>query len=63
MQEVEFRDGRRMVPDHIEAMLEGIETYRMTYKDAIKAANQKMLGDRVYKAQQGLIRDHFRETQ
>lgn len=62
MREVEFRDGKRTVPDHVEAMLEGIETYRMTYKQAMKAAEGKMLGDRVYQAQQALIRDHFRET-
>ena len=62
MIEVEFRDGKRLVPEHLGAMMEGIETYRMTFREAVAAAEKKLLGDRVYKAQQALIRDHFRET-
>lgn len=58
-QEMEFRDGVRYVPDHVEAMLSGIDTHTMTYKEAIRAGERKLLEDHVYRAQQKLIRAHF----
>lgn len=61
LQEVEFRDGKRWVHEHVAAMMESIETYRMTYDEAVAAAEKKLLGDLVYGVQQGLISDHFRE--
>jgi hypothetical protein len=60
MAEVEFRDGKREVPDHVGAMVAGLETYTMTYEQAIKAAERRMLEDHVWKAQQSLIDAHFR---
>jgi hypothetical protein len=60
MKELEFRDGRRVVPDHVEAMLSGIDTHTMTYEQAIRAAERKMLGDHVWRAQQSLIDAHFK---
>ena len=62
MKEVEFRDGTRLVPDHVEAMLTGIDTHRLTYREAIKAGEDRIQGDHVYRAQRSLIRDHFKET-
>lgn len=59
MAELEFRDGLREVPDHVEAMLSGIDTHKMTYQEAIRAGEQKLLSDHVYKAQQDLLRSHF----
>ena len=60
MKEMEFRDGQRVVPDHVEAMLSGIDTHTMTYEEAIRAAERKMLSDHVGRAQQSLIDAHFR---
>jgi hypothetical protein len=37
----------------------GLETWTMTYEQAIHEADQRMLRDRLYKAQQDLIRGHF----
>jgi len=62
MKQVEFRDGARNVPDHVAAMLQRIDTHKMTYSRAMKAAEDEVLGDHVYRAQQALIRDHFKET-
>lgn len=61
-QEVEFRDGTQVVPDHVADMVAGLETFKMTYKEAIAAAEKRALGDLVGRAQRELIRAHFRET-
>ena len=37
--EIEFRDGKRVVPAYIANLLSGIETYRFTYEEAISMAN------------------------
>ena len=60
--EVEFRDGWKTVPDHVEAMLTGIETHKYTYDQAIRAAEKAMLEDHILKAQQSLIQTHFRKV-
>lgn len=60
--EIEFRDGWRTVPDHVEAMLSGIETHRYTYEQAIRAADKAMLDDELLRAQQSLIQSHFRKV-
>jgi hypothetical protein len=57
--EVEFRDGWRVVPPHVAAMLESIETWTMTYEQAIARANQDMLSRRLEQAQREVIRQHF----
>ena len=41
-EELEFRDGKRLVPNYIGAILSGLETHRMTYEEAILRANQRM---------------------
>ena len=60
--EVEFRDGVRVVPPHVAAILRGIETHTMTYAEAIEAANQKLTRDLLNKAQQDAITGHFRDN-
>lgn len=59
--DMEFRDGVRSVPDHIEVVLGGIDTRRYTYREAVLAGNRKMLSDKVFRAQQDIIRSHFNE--
>lgn len=58
-----FRDGYRYVPDHVEDMLSGIETWKYTYQQAMDLANQRLMGDKLDKAQRELIREHFKAGQ
>lgn len=60
--ELKFRDGNRYVPDHIEDMLAGVETWKYTYQQAMDNANQRMLQDKLALAQRELIRSHFKVT-
>jgi hypothetical protein len=57
---VEFRDGPRNVPEHVMAMLSGLDTHRMTYQQAIEAANRRMVGDQLQSAQDSMIQQHFK---
>lgn len=58
--EVEFRTGKREVPDHLAEMMNGIETYRMTYEEALDAANKRLATNHVEKAVNAVIDGHFR---
>jgi phage terminase large subunit-like protein len=43
--EMPFRDGDRVIPAYLAAMLDGIDTPRLTYQEALNAMNQKRLYD------------------
>jgi hypothetical protein len=57
---VEFRDGEREIPDHLAAMMQGLETYKMTFDEAVDAANKKLTKDRVNKVMNQIRDQHFR---
>lgn len=59
--EIEFRDGKRMVPDYLAVLLHEIETHRMTYEDAIQAANKRLEADHLNAQQDQFLAAHFRE--
>jgi hypothetical protein len=59
---VEFRDGERLVPHHVGVLMKGLETHTMTYDQAIRAANQALMKNRLAAAQKSLINQHFREN-
>ena len=59
--EYEFRDGKRLVPDYIGALLSGIETHRLTYEEAITVANQKVETDFLNAQQDRILAAHFKE--
>jgi hypothetical protein len=59
--DIEFRDGVRAVPAYLIPLMSGLETYRMTYQEAINATHTKMASDHANKAMGKLIRSHFRE--
>jgi hypothetical protein len=59
--EYEFRDGKRLVPDYIGVLLTGIETHRLTYEEAITAANQKVETDFLNAQQDRILAAHFKE--
>jgi hypothetical protein len=59
--ELEFRDGKRTVPPYIAHLLTGIETYRLTYDEAIAAANKKLESDFINAQQDKILAAHFKE--
>jgi hypothetical protein len=59
--EIEFRDGKRTVPAYIALILTGIETYRLTYDEAIAAANKKIEADFINAQQDKILAAHFKE--
>lgn len=42
MVELEFRDGKRLVPGYLAAAMDGLETYLMTYSEAVDEGNRQM---------------------
>lgn len=61
MTRVEFRDGFREIPSHLAVMMHGIETFRLTYDEAVTAANHKAEADFLNRAVDGIRREHFRQ--
>ena len=59
-QEVEFRDGKRMVPDHLADMMTELKTHTMTFEEAVAKVNWKLAQDHVSAAQDRIIQRHFR---
>lgn len=59
MKKVDFRDGTREVQDHIADFLESLDTYTMTYAAAMRVVNNRFLRDRLDKAQDEAVRQHF----
>lgn len=57
--EMEFRDGKFLVPDHLVAAFKRLETHRMTYAQAIEAANQGMLSDYISAQGGKAVSAHF----
>jgi hypothetical protein len=58
---LEFRDGVRDVPEHVAGMMNGMETWRFPYEEALRVAEQRILADRLNKVQQDIIRDSLRK--
>lgn len=58
--ELTFRDGMRAVPDHVADLLSSVETWKYTYQDAMRVANNELLQRRLMKVQQDMLRDHFK---
>jgi len=59
MAEVEFRDAVREVPDHLADLMAGLDTYRMTYDEAVKEVNRLLQRRPVEKAFDDVIKAHF----
>lgn len=62
MAEVEFRDGKRAVPDHVRDMMAGLDTHKFTYEEAVRLAEKKIVRDRLNEIQSNVIVRHFREN-
>lgn len=61
LREIEFRDGKRLVPEYLGAIMSGLETHRMTYEEAVQAANQRMEADHLNAKRDEILAAHFRE--
>jgi len=57
--ELVFLDGKFVVPDHLAALMGGMETERYRYRDAVDRVNSGMLTDRLQQAQSETIARHF----
>jgi hypothetical protein len=62
MAEVEFRDGKRTIPDHVRDMMVGLDTHKYTYEEASRLADQKILRDQLNAAHTNIVTRHFREN-
>lgn len=60
MVELEFRDGKRLVPEYLAAAMDGLETYLMTYKDAVAEGNRQMTRKVFTRELDKTIIGHFR---
>lgn len=59
--EIEFRDGRRLVPDYLGVLMTGLQTHRMTFEEAVDAANRRMESDHLNAKRDQVLAAHFRE--
>jgi hypothetical protein len=58
--ELEFRDGPRQVPEYLAALMKGIETYRLTYDQAVDQANKRMQSEYLNRQQDAVLKSHFK---
>jgi hypothetical protein len=58
--ELSFRDGKRWVLDHIADRMEGIETFRLTYEEALAESNAKSSRDFINAAGRDFVGKHFK---
>lgn len=60
MPEIEFRDGKRGVPEHVAALLVGVPTYKLTYSEAQEFINLRLENNHVQKAMDKVVNDSLR---
>ena len=58
--QLEFRDGPREVLDHLAVHMKGMETFRMTYPEAVEAVNRKLQKDFIDRAADAVVSEHFK---
>lgn len=56
---LEFRDGKRVVPDYLFPELSLLETHTMTYEQAIRAADEARMGRFLGDRQHDIVIGHF----
>jgi hypothetical protein len=61
MPRLSFRDGDRDVADHVAELLKPIETYRVTYDQAMVAANNRLLQNEVDRRMANVVKEHFQQ--
>lgn len=61
MREVEFRDGKRLVPEHLADMMTTFKTHTLTYEQAVEKANWQLAHDHVDRVFDRIVQSHFRD--
>ena len=59
MKTLEFRDGSFPVTDAVAQHLEALETYQLTYKEAMRKMNDRFLTERINKAHKTAVDEHL----
>lgn len=59
MARVQFRDGARELPEHLAELMAAIDTYKLTYDDAVAEANRKLMSDHLDKTLRKVVSQHF----
>jgi hypothetical protein len=59
MKEVEFRNGKMEVPDHLAVLMAKFQTHQMTYEEALRRLNLDMLSDHLRQAQGRIVSEHL----
>lgn len=60
--ELEFRDGKFVVPEHLAALMTGMDTTMYRYQQAVDSVNSGMLTEHLGKVQQRTIDQHFEKV-
>ena len=60
--ELEFRDGKYVVPDYLADLMSQFDTTMYTRQQAIDKVNSGMLTQRLDRAQQDTIKGHFEKV-
>lgn len=63
MAELEFRDGKRVVPDYMETLMVGLPLHKLTYDQAIAAMNQQAVSGVIDRHMDRMLDRHFKENQ
>lgn len=59
--ELEFRDGKRLVPTYLADLMAGIETFRYSFEEAREMANRRLASDFLGRVQRRIVGDSLRE--
>lgn len=59
MPELEFRDGKREVPDHLAQPMQRIETFRMTYEEALHEVDRRRMADYINGYADRVVSNHM----
>jgi len=60
-QEIQFRDGPRVVPEYLADLMSNLDTIRYTYDEAVTRVNHRLAADHANHAVDKLIQSHFKD--
>jgi len=61
-EELEFRDGTYVVPDHVAALMAELDTTKWTYRAALDLVNTGLLSQFLGKVQSDTVKHHFEQV-
>ena len=62
MAEVEFRTGKREIPDYQADLMAGLKTHTMTYDQALQAMNRRLESNHVERIFDRVVAEHFAQS-